>query len=149
MLMSGLYIYEIGAISYWHKKGMDYKYLDWRMDLDNFALDNGFKTFNPGVTYQKEVNRKYNTILCVHQNDFYINQSTLAVANLEAIEHSPGSIYELVRFKLQNKPVIAFGECKWDWSPHLMSCISYRCKDLEEVKELLCTMFNQNNMGVS
>lgn len=137
-----MYIYEIGSLTYFHRNNEIEKGLVWRNELDIFAKELGIKTFNPGLTYLKERNHQYDDRMCVDQNEFYINKCDIAVANMDAIDYSPGSIYELVRFKTLIKPVIAFGERHW--SPHLNSCISNYCKDLEEVKELLMNMFDQS-----
>ena len=132
-------MYEIGAITKYHNNNQIEKAINWRNKLDIWARDNNIKTFNPAVTYLKEINHTYDPDMCVAQNDFYINKCDMAVANLDDIDFSPGSIYELTRFKELRKPVIAFG--KVHWSPHINYCISHQCEILDEVIELLCNMF--------
>lgn len=138
-----MFIYEIGTITHYHKQGEIYKAIDWRNELDKWAKENNIKTFNPSITFLNEINHTYNPRLCVDQNDYYINKSDIAVANLSDIGYSPGSIYELVRFKELRKPVIAFGDKHWN--PHINSCISHQCETLEEVVELLINEFQQGN----
>jgi len=138
-----MYIYTIGALTYYHRNNCIKEGLMWRNDLGLWAKNNNIKIFNPGLTYLKEINHTYNPKVAVEQNDFYIAKSNIGVVKLNHIDYSPGSIYELVRFKEQRKPVIAFG--KNHWSPHINYCISHQCDTLEEVKELLCNMFDQNN----
>lgn len=135
-------IYEIGTLSYYHRINQIEKGLKWRQELDNWAKDNNIKTFNPALTFLKEINHSYDDKMCVDQNEYYINKCDIAVVNISDITYSPGSIYELVRFKSLCKPVIAFGEKHW--SPHINSCISNYCKDLVEVQTLLINMFDQN-----
>jgi len=137
-------IYEIGCLTKYHRDNEFYKGLNWRKELDEWAESCYIYTYNPAIVFLKETNQTYNTKLCVDQNDYYIHKCDIAVANLTDIEYSPGSIYELVRFKELRKPVIAFG--KSHWSPHINSCISHQCETLEDVKEILVNMFDQGNI---
>lgn len=141
-----MFIYEIGALTYYNRINQIEKGLKWRKELDNWANDNNIKTFNPGLTYIRERNHTYNPNMCVAQNDYYIDKCDIAIANLYDIDFSPGSIYELVRFKELRKPVVAFGNKHW--SPHINFCISHQCENLEEVIELLCNMFNQETRSI-
>lgn len=134
-----MYVYLIGCLTYYFRNNQLEKGYKWRLEFSTWANDNGIKVFNPALNFQKEVNHTYNPRLCVDQNEYYISKCDIAVVNMNDILQSPGSIYELVRFKTLNKPVIAFGERSW--SPHLNSCISHQCGTLEEVKEVICNMF--------
>lgn len=136
-----MYIYEIGSITYFAKNDELEKVSQWRDTLDDWANDK-INTFNPVKTYLRERNHSYCNKMIVDQNEYYINKCDIAVANLDKIDYSPGSIYELARFKMQGKPVIAIGEKHW--SPHIDSCISQYCKDINEVLDLLDNMFDQN-----
>ena len=138
-----MFIYEIGAITWYNKTDQMYRAMNWRKEIDLWAKDNYIETFNPAITYEKELNQEYNLNLCVVQNDYYINKCDIAIINLDNLDKSPGSIYELVRFKLLNKPVIAFGECDWSKNPHIASCITQTCKNLEDVLNLISIMFDQ------
>jgi len=138
-----MYIYEAGCITYYYKTEQKHKAHFWRSEFDIFASDNKIKTFNPAKTFAIEQNHSYNPRLCVDQNDYYINKCDICVVNLDDIMQSPGTIYELTKFKTLGKPVIAFGDKTW--SPHINSCISHHCKDLNEVVEVLINMFSQNN----
>lgn len=137
-----MFIYEAGALTYYYKNNIFEMGLTWRNKLDEWAKDNNIKTFNPAVTFMKEINHSYSPNMCIAQNDYYIEKCDICVVNLDDIDFSPGSIYELVRFKELRKPVIGFG--KKHWSPHINSCISNQCESLDEVIELLCNMFDQS-----
>ena len=141
-----MYIYEIGALTYYHRTNQIEKGLKWRSDLDIWAKNVNVKTYNPGLTFMKEFNHTYSPRTCVDQNDYYMVKCDIAVANLNDIDNSPGSIYELVRFKELRKPVIAFGDKHW--SPHINSCITHQCDSLDEAIKLLCNMFDQGNFIV-
>jgi nucleoside 2-deoxyribosyltransferase len=135
----------MGTLSYYHRNKVIGRGLNWRLNLDNWAKDNGIKTFNPAITFLKEINHTYAGNMCVAQNEYYLNKCDIGVVNMDAIDYSPGTIYELCRFKSLGKPVIAFGDKHW--SPHINSCISNYCDTLEDVKELLINMFDQNNFN--
>ena len=141
--INNLFIYSIGALTYFAKRNEFYKATEWRNKLDAWAKDNGILTFNPAITWLKEINHTYSGKMIVDQNDHYINRSNIAVASLECLDYSPGSIYEFTRFKEQRKPLIAFGEPHW--SPHINSCISERVNTIEDVIELLANEFHQGN----
>lgn len=140
-----MFIYTIGALTFYYRAGQPEKGHIWREQLGNWANDNGIKIFDPAITYAKEINHSYNNKMCVDQNNYYINKCDIAIVNLNDLSESPGSVFELVRFKELGKPVIAFGECKWNWSPHIQYCISNQCKTLDKAIELLSNMFNQGN----
>lgn len=137
-----MYIYTIGSLTWFAKNNKIDKAIGWRYELDQWAEDNSIKLFNPAKTFLKEQNHGYSNKMIVDQNEYFINKCDVAVAHLDKIDYSPGSIYELTRFKTQNKPVIAIGEKHW--SPHIDSCISQYCVDVKEVIELLEIMFSQN-----
>ena len=136
-----LYIYEIGAITYHYKNDEPEKAIEWRRDLDYFAKLYDIRTFNPTQAYTPHVGKSYNSQICVEQNEFFLRQCNLAVADLSHIHESPGSFYELVRCKTLGIPVIGFGECEWYWNPHLQSCISYHVQNLNDVKVVIYDMF--------
>lgn len=139
-----MFIYTIGTLTYYYRNNEFYKGLKWRTDLSEWAENNNIKVFNPALNFINETNHTYNPKIVVDQNDYYIDKCDIAVVNMDDIDFSPGSIYELVRFKELRKPVIAFGKNR-HWSPHINSCISHQCGSLDEVIELLCGMFSQGN----
>lgn len=136
-----MYIYEVGAITFHHRQNQIHKATEWRDKLDAFAKDNNIKTFNPAIDFLREKDTYYER-LCVDQNDYYINKCDIAIANLNDIDFSPGSLYELVRFKELRKPVIAFCDNGRHWSPHINSCVSQYCETLDDCIGVLVTMFN-------
>ncbi len=136
-----MYIYEIGAITKYYRDSTPEKAFVWRDEIDYWAGQrrgvntfNACKAYNPNTLHLNNLGR-----IGVDQNEYFINKCDIAICNMEDIEASPGSIYELVRFKMQGKPVIAFGAP--NWSPHLMSCISCVVPTLQDALDLLDTMF--------
>ena len=137
-----MYLYLGGALTYYHRNNEMIKGTQWRQRLDHWAHDlRDVKTFNPAITFLKEKNHTYDSKIVVDQNNYYINKCNIMIVNLDDIDYSPGTIFELVRFKELGKPVIAFGSQGRHWSPHINSCISHQCETLDEVTELLCNMF--------
>ncbi|MDD4188280.1 MAG: nucleoside 2-deoxyribosyltransferase [Bacilli bacterium] len=136
-----MYLYLAGALSHYRRINKMQKGIDWRRKIDSWAEDLNIKTFNPAKDFLMEKNHTYNPRLCVDQNEYYLDKCDIMVCNLNEINFSPGTVYEIVRFKDMRKPVIAFGT-KHN-SPHINSCISHQCETLEEVIELLINMFSQ------
>lgn len=141
-----MYIYEAGALTKYFRDNEMHKATEWRYKLDEYAEENYIPTFNPAKTFLKERNHTYDPKIVVDQNNYYINKCDICVVCLDNIDSSPGTIFELTRFKELGKPVIAFGNCGKHWSPHINSCISNYCVELNEVIELLENMFDQGNM---
>jgi len=138
-----MFIYEAGTLTYYFKKNKFHNSTIWREKLDNWANDADCDTFNPAKNFVIEKNHTYSDKLVVDQNDYYINNSDICVVCIDDIDQSPGTIYELTRFKEQRKPVIAFGSQGKHWSPHINSCISEYCDTIEDVIDLLMNMFDQ------
>jgi nucleoside 2-deoxyribosyltransferase len=138
-----MFIYEIGVLTFFAKQNQLYRAIEWRDTLNKWCNDNNIRFFNPVETWNKEKNHTYSDKMIVDQNDYYINKADIAVVSLDSIDHSPGSIYELCRFKELRKPVIAFG--KPNLNPHINSCISERVDTINDVIELLCNEFSQEN----
>lgn len=137
-----MYIYQAGALTYHHKNNQFYKATDWRNKLSEFCVDNHIKYFNPAKTFQIEQNHLYNSKMCVDQNRYYLNKSNILVADMNYISESPGTQWELCyASEVKRIPIIAFGTT--NWSPHINYGISNYCDDIEDVIELLTTMFSQ------
>ena len=109
MMNKDIYLYLAGSLTYLLTHNMFYKATRWRNDLDTWALDNGIKTFNPAKVYSVEKNHNYSDKMIVDQNNFFLNKTTIMVVQLEYLDQSPGTIYELISYKTMGKPVIAFG----------------------------------------
>jgi nucleoside 2-deoxyribosyltransferase len=118
----------------------------WRDELIEFFKDNGISYFNPADTYENPKNHTYDGSLIVKQNDYYLNQCDILIVNLDYINESPGTLYELfLANKLYEKPVIALTTVDLPSSPHILHCIDHTCESVEEVQEVLTNMFCQNN----
>jgi nucleoside 2-deoxyribosyltransferase len=141
-----MYLYEIGAITkHWNKDEYS-KASNWRVRVDFWARGTSYvKTFNPFKYYVSAQNIDVDMRTVVVQNEYFINKCNIAICNMEDIEDSPGSIYELTRFKTQGKPVIAFGQPSK--SPHIMSCLTCVVATLEEgLMYDKCEICNSKNL---
>jgi nucleoside 2-deoxyribosyltransferase len=135
-----MFIYEAGCLTkHYNNKSFD-NATNWRETLDTWAKDNNIKTFNPAITYLTERNHAYNVRLCVDQNRYYLDKADIMVVDLNIIEYSPGTMWELCyASEVKKIPIIAFG--KTPWSPHIMYGINQICEDIYEVIEVLSNMF--------
>ncbi|MDK2830091.1 MAG: Nucleoside 2-deoxyribosyltransferase [Clostridium butyricum] len=134
-------IYLAGALTYYKNKNQFDRALEWREKIQSWCEDNSIQVFNPALTYLKEINHTYYYKLCVDQNRHFLDKADILVVNLDAIDYSPGTIWELTYASEKRKiPIIAIGKKK-HWSPHIMYGISHLCKNEDEVIEVLTNMF--------
>jgi len=139
-----MFIYEGGAMTYYDRINQIHKAIDWRDKVDNWGKDLGIKTFNPMKTYLKEKPHTYDPKIFVDQNIYYLNKCDVMLVNLDDIDKSPGTQFELCYFGLLKKPIVSFGE-KY-WSPHVNYFISQHLNTLDDALELLMVEFDQGNM---
>ena len=133
-------VYLAGTLSYYYKNNQIDKALKWREKIENWCKDNNINVFNPAKTFLKEINHTYYYKLCVDQNRYYLDKADILIVNLEAIDHSPGTIWELTYASEKRKiPIIAIGFRHW--SPHIIYGISHLCKNEDGVINVLCNMF--------
>lgn len=134
-------IYLAGALTYHYKNKQFDKALKWREKIQSWCEDNNIKVYNPAITYVKEINHTYYYKLCVDQNRHFLDKADVLIVNLDAIDYSPGTIWELTYASEKRKiPIIAMGKKK-HWSPHIMYGISHLCKNEDEAVEVLVNMF--------
>ena len=134
-------IYTIGAMTRYDKLGEFNKAVDWRANFSELIQKNKYvDIFDPTTNYRKNLN--YNRKSVVSQNTHYLNRSSIGVVNLEHLEYSPGSMYEIFRMHWGGKPVIAFGNNKIVNQPHINESITIRFDTLEEVVEYIENVFH-------
>jgi hypothetical protein len=146
--MEKLYIYEAGSLTYLYDNDIFKCATEWRDKLDTWAKDNGVYTFNPAKTFLKEKNHTYSGQMAVRQNDLYLDKTNIMVMQMDYLDYSPGTIYEIVSYKRLYpwKPVISFSLISdlHHKNPHIESCISEHCRGIDSVIELLSNMFGQS-----
>lgn len=135
-----MYLYLAGALTYYYKKGQFDKATEWRNKIIEWCKDNNIKYFNPADTYLNERNHTYYYKLCVDQNRHFLDRADILIVNLNGIDYSPGTMWELTYASEKRKiPIIAIGHKHW--SPHVMYGISHLCKNEDDVIEVLTNMF--------
>lgn len=140
-----MYIYLSGSLSYLHKIGKFEKATEWRNQIEYWAKDNNIKTFNPADTFEKDIISNRSSNMIVDQNIYFLYKCDMMIVNLNHILQSPGTMFEMFYFKQKFKPVVAFfgeGMLPRDFSSHIEYCISQKCRDTDEVIELISTMFH-------
>ncbi len=137
-----------GCMSYYYNQGKPELAEQWRREVENYIqlydfLKNNFKVFNPCKNFYK--NSIYSSKGIVHQNLFYLKKSDIILLNLNDIEQSPGTLFEIYYAFLNNKPTIAFGENKLytNRQPHICESITYKCRDLNEIFQYINNVYGQ------
>lgn len=134
-------VYLAGAMNYFRDK--DYNEAKgWRLVMkqklvssnDNYGTR--FTVFDP--TLEED---KYHDI--VTQNLYYLRKADILVINLNALEHSLGSIYELAYFSYTGKPIITIGGHNWLSHPYLEKFVSMRVDTVREAADFIRRMYGQ------
>jgi nucleoside 2-deoxyribosyltransferase len=138
-------IYIAGTLTYFNLIDEWHRATEWRKQLIEFLDDNNIKYFNPVYTFEKQDNHNLDHKLIVQQNKYYLDRADIMIVSLDEILQSPGTQWEIVYASVvKNIPVIAIGDKHW--SPHINYGISQYCKNVDEVLNVLCNMFDQNNL---
>lgn len=114
-------IYLAGCTSYYDNPDNWHKAIDWRKKATAALLDSGNKVFDPTVNWH--TNSDYDSNLMVIQNEYYLKNSDLLLVNLDDLDKSYGTIFEIITAHHLNIPIIAFGENYITTHPHINHCI--------------------------
>ena len=140
-----LNVYEAGSITQYQRENNLKKAIDWRIKASNFLITNinNCDIFDPTVNFEK--NCTYDPRGVVLQNVKYLKESNLLLLNLEYLEKSPGTIFELTYAYLNQIPVVAFGELdkSIEGNPHILESISMRFDTLKESLDYIYDMYGQ------
>jgi nucleoside 2-deoxyribosyltransferase len=135
-------IYLAGAISYPESIGKMKDCTEWRNDATEYFKSINMNVFNPVINY--EINKTFSSSGVPSQNFHYLKQSDIILVNLEYIEHSPGTLFEIFLGKwMMQKPIISFGFSVSLLQPHIKSSIDMTFNTLEESLEYICSMYAQ------
>lgn len=142
-------LYFGGCMSYYHDNYEFHKATNWRIQLAQKLLNcnselccRHFDWFDPTINFEDNV-KTANDKTVVQQNNYYLDKTDILIANLEDLDKSPGTIYEIFYYGIQNKPIIAFGNSELIHSPHISECISVLVDDLDDVVEYLMAYYVQ------
>lgn len=133
--------YLAGCITYYYNNNIMNKATEWRKIARHRLSANGIKGFDPSV-YFKE-NLEYDTKSVPYQNLSYLQRSEFILINLNELNNSPGTIFELAWAFILKKPVIAFGKCDWSAQPHIRESITITFPNLEDAIDYIATMYFQ------
>lgn len=135
-------IYLAGCMSYYYDSNNPEKAEIWRnIAEEKLQYNYDVFTFNPTLNY--ETNCKYNSVLMVQQNEYYLKKADLILVNLDDLDKSYGTIYELVYAHALCKPILAFGSAAIYSHPHLKHILKNCFKSLEEALEFIDTVYCQ------
>jgi len=137
-------IYLAGCMSEHDRLGYFKEATEWRDQTSTEFEGSHLKVFNPCINYN--INKTFNSKGVVTQNLAYLKQSDIVLLNLEKLENSPGSLFEIFYAYLHDIPVIAFNNnYLWGVQPHITESISIRVDKLEEALDYIWSMYSQDN----
>lgn len=101
----------------------------------------GIKVFNPTISFD------FNDYMWggepfVDQNTYYLKTCDVILANLEDLDKSYGTIYELITAYHLRKPVVTFGECPIN-HPHIKATLGTNLKNVEEAIDFILDVYGQ------
>lgn len=134
-------IYLAGCMSYYYENSEPQKAEHWRDIAKERSKDIGISTFDPTLHYK--ANYLYDSDLMVQQNEYYLKKADIILVNLDDLDKSYGTIYELVYAHALEKPILAFGNSTIWSHPHLKHMIRNCFVSLGEVLEFIDTVYCQ------
>lgn len=134
-------IYLAGCMSYYYENSEPQKAEHWRDIAKERLKDIGISTFDPTLHYK--ANYLYDSDLMVQQNEYYLKKADIILVNLDDLDKSYGTIYELVYAHALGKPILAFGNSTILSHPHLKRALINRFRNLDEVLEFISTVYRQ------
>ena len=136
-------LYLAGAISYLKEIDEYDKAILWRIQLINKLTDLNnklgyikYRCFDPTTNFEENDKTASNKTI-VQQNDYYLDKCDIMIVNLEHLDKSPGTLYEIYKYKFLNKPVIAFGNNDWADKPHVVESITVCLSNIDGVVDYL------------
>lgn len=135
-------IFLSGCMSYFYGNNKPELAENWRNKATE-RLGDKFNIFNPCTNYYKNVN--YEPKGVVYQNIAYLNKSDIILLNLESLEKSFGTAFELYYSFLSPKrtPILSFGETPLLNQPHVHEAITMHFIDLDSACEYIENMYCQ------
>jgi nucleoside 2-deoxyribosyltransferase len=134
--------YLAGAITCHDRNNLIGKATHWREIATHLLKNEKIETFNPMCNYY--INKEFDSKGVVLQNLLYLQKSDLILVDLECIEISPGTLWEIYLSWYMKKPVIAFGKLNTDIinQPHVNAAINMRFEFLDEACDYIRSMYH-------
>ena len=133
-------VYLAGAISYYRNIGKPEQAEEWRKQAQETLNYYDIKCFNP--CDESPICWDYAQDGLIKQNYYYLNNCDIVLVNLDAINDSIGTIWELSMAWRDHKPVIAFGTTSWLDRPHMNSLIDMKFDTLSEALDYITSMYS-------
>lgn len=138
-----------GCMSYLYKNDEYNQATQWRVQLIKKLLElnstlgyQQFDWFDPTLNFIDNVQVANNKTV-LHQNKYYLDQCDILIVNLDHINQSMGTLYEVFYCQIKGKPVIAFGDARWVNNPHLAESITIKLGTLDDVVQYLESYYAQ------
>lgn len=133
-------IYEAGAMTTYYEENRPELAESWRLEFSDAFYNKEVKIFNPCINYL--INKTYEPKGVVYQNLHYLNNSDIIILNLDRLEESQGTLFEIYNFFMNKKPVIAFGSNPIYNQPHVHESITIRFDTLNEAIRYIKNMYH-------
>jgi nucleoside 2-deoxyribosyltransferase len=135
-----LNIYLAGSMTSYYSENKPDLAENWRLKVSDSFYNKDVKVFNPCINYP--INKTYDAKGVVYQNLHYLNHSDIMILNLDRLEESQGTLFEIFNFFMNRKPVIAFGSNPIYNQPHVHESITIKFDTLDEVIKYIKNMYH-------
>ena len=132
-------IYLAGAISYFYNTDQSERATKWRDKAEEYFEQFDVKCFNP--CKENPCCWDYPQDGLIKQNYFYLKNCDAMLLNLDMLNDSIGTVFEMTLFWEWHKPIIAFGKTPWLERPHCKSMIDVHFNTLDEALDYIANMF--------
>jgi len=135
-------VYSAGCMNYYHETNtFEEKAIKWRLKLKDELSKLNIDLFDPTLNFNS--NLIYSNRSVKLQNQYYLDKSDILIVNLENLDKSPGTLWEIYYANFKNKIILAFGNNKWYNSPHIKDSITEKFNDIDEVIEYIKNLYLQ------
>jgi nucleoside 2-deoxyribosyltransferase len=134
-------IYLAGAMTYYEKIQELSNAIKWRQQVEDLLSDCAIKVYDPTNNYTQ--NKTYDVKGVPYQNLYYLQNCDLIILNMEYIEHSPGTLFEIFLGWYLKKPIISFGYSRLLEQPHIKESITIHFDTLEDCTDYVKSMYLQ------
>ena len=132
-------VYLAGAISYFYNINEHKRATVWREKATETLGQFDIKCFDP--CKESDACWNYPQDGLIKQNYFYIKNCDIILVNLDMINDSVGTVWELSMAWKDHKQVVAFGKTHWLERPHMRSLIDVRFDTLDEALSYITDMY--------
>lgn len=132
-------VYLAGAISYFINTNQQDRATKWRDKAEEYLGQFDIKCFNP--CKESPHCWEYPQEGLIKQNYFYLKNCDIILVNLDMINDSVGTIWELSMAWREHKPIVAFGKTPWLERPHMLSLFDVRFENLDKALEYITDMY--------